>query len=144
MPVPTIGPCMVCTRCGIIGVDAWPNVSMLQCNTPLPRWAKTGLPRCKKERALGPDMKPDCDRVSIQPWRSLMRRREFIAGLASAAVCPIVARAQQGERVRRIGVLKSFAENDPEGKGLHAGTCRVGLDRRPQCADGHSLVRQPR
>jgi putative ABC transport system substrate-binding protein len=33
-----------------------------------------------------------------------MRRREFIAGLG-AAVWPLVARAQQGDRVRRIGVL---------------------------------------
>jgi putative ABC transport system substrate-binding protein len=34
-----------------------------------------------------------------------MRRREFIAGLGSAAAWSLVASAQQGERVRRIGVL---------------------------------------
>jgi putative tryptophan/tyrosine transport system substrate-binding protein len=46
-----------------------------------------------------------------------MRRREFIAGLGSTAVWPVMARAQQGGRVRRIGVLQAGDENDPERKG---------------------------
>jgi putative tryptophan/tyrosine transport system substrate-binding protein len=46
-----------------------------------------------------------------------VRRREFIAGLGGAAVWPLAARTQQGDRVRRIGViLGGFDQNDPEGK----------------------------
>jgi putative ABC transport system substrate-binding protein len=43
-----------------------------------------------------------------------MRRREFIALIGSATVCPLAVRAQQGERMRRIGVLNSLAETDAE------------------------------
>ena len=50
-----------------------------------------------------------------------MRRRQFIAGLGSTAVWPAVAGAQQGDRVRRIGVLMDRVATDPIRQSLLAG-----------------------
>ena len=73
-----------------------------------------------------------------------MRRRGFIAGLGAAA-WPIAAQ-QPAERMRRIGVLMPFNENDSEMKlsllCVHTSACGLGLDRRPQRADGPSLGRR--
>src|SRR5262245_20576237 len=43
-----------------------------------------------------------------------MRRREFITLIGGSVAWPLTARAQQGERMRRIGVLMPSAADDPE------------------------------
>jgi putative tryptophan/tyrosine transport system substrate-binding protein len=66
-----------------------------------------------------------------------MRRREFIAGLGSAAAWPVAARAQQPNRMRRIGVLMNLTAEDAEGQvrlaafqGLEASGWSVGRNVR--------------
>jgi putative tryptophan/tyrosine transport system substrate-binding protein len=59
-----------------------------------------------------------------------MRRREFITLLSGAAVWPLAARAQQRERLRRIGVLMNRAADNPEGQdrlaAFHQGLQELG------------------
>ncbi len=43
-----------------------------------------------------------------------MRRREVITLLGGAAAWPLRARAQQGDRIRRVGVLSPYSADDPE------------------------------
>jgi putative ABC transport system substrate-binding protein len=66
-----------------------------------------------------------------------MRRREFIGLFGGAAAWPIAARAQQLQRIRRIGVLTSLAESDPDSKpriiAFEDGLRKLGW------TDGHNL-----
>jgi ABC-type uncharacterized transport system substrate-binding protein len=57
-----------------------------------------------------------------------VKRREFTVLLGGAAAWPLAARAQQRERMRRIGVLMGLAKDDPDTKARLA-AFRQGLDR---------------
>jgi putative tryptophan/tyrosine transport system substrate-binding protein len=55
-----------------------------------------------------------------------MRRRDFVGLLAGMSIWPLAAHAQQRDKVKVIGVLMGFAENDPNAQGLVA-ALRTGL-----------------
>lgn len=55
-----------------------------------------------------------------------MRRRQFIAGLGSAAAWPVVVRGQQNDRIRRVGTLWLRDESDPLQQ-MAVNTFRTGL-----------------
>ena len=60
----------------------------------------------------------------------MIERREFIKLLGGAAAAwPLAARAQQGERMQRVGVLTALAENDPGWRRNFAGFI-AGLGKR--------------
>ena len=64
-----------------------------------------------------------------------MKRREFFTLISGVALVPLAARAQERERIRRIAVLMSLAEDDPEGQGQSAafiqGMSQLGWNQGP-------------
>ena len=66
-----------------------------------------------------------------------MKRREFITLFGGAAAWPLATRAQQPERIRRIGVLMGLPENDPDTDARLAGF-REGLERLGWL-EGHNI-----
>ena len=57
-----------------------------------------------------------------------LKRREFVTLIGGAMAWPIAAHAQQPERLRRIGVLMLYPENDPQGQ-VRATAFREGLQK---------------
>jgi putative ABC transport system substrate-binding protein len=57
-----------------------------------------------------------------------VRRRKFLTLVGTAVAWPLAARAQQPDRMRRIGVLMGFAESDREGQAFVA-AFREGLQK---------------
>src|SRR5262249_60940857 len=66
-----------------------------------------------------------------------MKRREFISLLGGAVAWPLAARAQQGQRMRRIGVLLRVAQDDPDAQ-LDLQALRKGLQAVGWVA-GHNI-----
>jgi putative tryptophan/tyrosine transport system substrate-binding protein len=71
-----------------------------------------------------------------------MRRRDFVAGLGSTAAWPLVARAQRGERMRLVAVLRLSSESDPSSRSNIA-ALREGL-RKLGWIDGGNIRIQVR
>src|SRR5262249_30825757 len=101
-------------------------------------WSEAGRPSGRAADQVRSHHKPyDCEdarpRNSADAARARRRgdrvkRREFITLLGGAATWPLAVRAQQGERMRRIGVLVGYAESASDAQAKVA-AFREGLQR---------------